>query len=287
MSIEILSPGLSTTIQDHGRFGYQDKGIPVSGFMDVTSAQLANTLVTNKLNSAVIEMTMLGIKFKALQPITIAITGANMQPKLNGKPVHMYKALKIPKNGIVSFKGATAGVYSYIAVLGGFKIPRVLESKATYTPASIGGFKGRMIQKGDLLPVLHQTLKPIKSKVKAPNFLPSAVLECLPGPEWEDFDDESKKAFFNAFFIIAKDSNRIGIRLEGDAIKLSKKDEIISSGILKGTVQITKGGQPIVMMADAPTTGGYMRLVNLTNKACDVLAQVPIGGKVQFVLQNK
>ena len=285
MSIEILSPGLNTTIQDGGRLGFQDKGIPVSGFMDVTSAQLANTLVTNELNTAVIEMTLLGIKFKATQAITIAITGADMQPKLNGESITMYKAVEIPKDGIVSLKGASFGVYGYIAVLGGFKIPRVLESKSTYVPAKLGGFKGRVLQKGDLLPVLHNTLKPVKSKVKAPDFLPSAQLICLKGPEWDWFSQESKTAFLNTIFTIGKDSNRIGIRLEGNKIVLPKKDEIISSGIIKGTVQITKAGDPIIMMADAPTTGGYLRMVNLTQKSCDLLAQVPIGGKVQFILK--
>lgn len=284
MSIEILSPGLSTTIQDGGRFGYQDKGVPVSGFMDVISAQMANNLVTNDLDTAVIEMTLLGIKFKATQAITIAITGANMQPKLNGKSINMYKAIEIPKDGIVSFKGATHGVYGYVAVFGGFKIPRVLESKATYTPANLGGFKGRALQKGDLLPVLHQILKPIKSKVKAPEFPLQVTLDCLPGPEWDWFSEESIATFFDTTFTIGKDCNRIGIRLEGNHVPLPTKDEIISSGIVKGTVQITKSGQPIVMMADAPTTGGYVRLVNLTQKACNALAQVPIGGKVTFTL---
>ncbi|GGF71386.1 5-oxoprolinase subunit C family protein [Wenyingzhuangia marina] len=285
MSIEILSPGLNTTIQDGGRLGFQDKGIPVSGFMDVTSAQLANTLVTNELNTAVIEMTLLGIKFKATQAITIAITGADMQPKLNGKSITMYKAVEIPKDGIVTFKGASSGVYGYIAVLGGFKTPRVLGSKSTYVPAKLGGYKGRILQKGDLLPVLHNTLKAIKSKVKTPNFLLSVELFCVKGPEWDWFSTESKTAFLDTIFTIGKDSNRIGIRLEGNKIVLPKKDEIISSGIIKGTVQITKAGDPIVMMADAPTTGGYLRMVNLTQKSCDLLAQVPIGGKVQFILK--
>ncbi|MGY5353679.1 5-oxoprolinase subunit C family protein [Wenyingzhuangia sp. IMCC45467] len=285
MSIEILSPGLSTTIQDGGRFGYQDKGVPISGFMDVTSAHLANALVTNEFNTGLLEMTMLGVKFKATQEITIAITGADMQPKLNGNPVNMYKAIKVPKDGIVSFKGAISGVYGYVAVLGGLKTPRVLGSKATYTPAKMGGFKGRILQKGDMLPILHNTLNPIKSKVKAPVFLPNATLECVKGPEWDWFSKQSKSAFFDAVFTIGKDSNRMGIRLENSKVTLPEKDEIISSGIIKGTVQITKAGQPIVMMADAPTTGGYVRMVNLTQKSCDILAQVPIGGKVKFVLK--
>ena len=286
MSIEVLHPGLSTTIQDYGRVGFQNKGIPVSGFMDVTAANLANTLVTNPPNTCLLEMTIVGIKFKAIQEITIAITGADMQPTLNGKPMSMYKAVSIPKDGIVSLKGAIHGVYGYIAIFGGFKIPKVFDSKSTYLPAKLGGFKGRALKKGDLLPVLHQTLTAVNSKIKAPDYMLSGQLECTQGPEWDWFSKESRAGFFDAVFTVSKDCNRIGIRLNDSKVTLPEKNEIISSGIVKGTVQITKSGQPIVMMADAPTTGGYVRLVNLTNKACDVLAQIAVGGKVQFVLKK-
>lgn len=284
MSIEIIKPGLYTTIQDKGRFEFQNQGVPVSGFMDVYSAQLANTLVTNNPNLALFEMTMVGIEFKAIESITIAITGANMEPKLNGKSISMNKAIVITKNDIVSFKAVVNGVYTYLAVFGGIKIPNVLNSKSTYAPAKLGGFKGRPLKKGDVIKVSHQNLKPINSKVKVSEFSSNIILDCLKGPEWNCFSEKDKISFFDTVFTINKDCNRIGIRLDGDKVNLPKKDEIISSGIVKGTVQITKAGQPIVMMADAPTTGGYLRLINLTEHSCNQLSQVKIGGKITFKL---
>ena len=284
MSIEILTSGFNTTLQDRGRFGSQDQGVPTSGFMDVGAAHMANILVTNERNTCLLEMSLVGLKFKALHAITIAITGANMSPMLADKPISMYKAIEIPEGGIVSFKGASCGVYCYVAVFGGINVPKVLNSQSTYEPAAIGGMLGRALQKGDLLPVSNQTLKQIHSKVRVPPMLTKVNLECSKGPEWDLVSDKSKAVFFETTFMISNQSNRIGIRLEGTPIQLSEKDEIISSGIVRGTVQITKSGQPIVMMADAPTTGGYIRLVNLTLKACDLLAQVPIGGEAKFLL---
>ncbi|MDO6802941.1 biotin-dependent carboxyltransferase family protein [Wenyingzhuangia sp. 1_MG-2023] len=285
MAIEIISSGLATTLQDGGRFGYQDQGIPVSGFMDGDAAHIANLLLNNPPNAVMIEMTMVGIKFKAIQELVIAITGADMQPKLNGEALTMYKALTIPKDAVVSFSGAKNGVYSYIAVLGGFDIQDEFGSKSTYTPAKLGGFYGRKLEKGDVLPVPNKKITQKLARVKAIDYKQNAQLYCLKGPEWDWFSEESKTAFLETTFKIHQHSNRIGIRLEGTLLKMPKRDEIISSGIVKGTVQITKGGQPIVMMADAPTTGGYLRIVNLTQHACHILAQIPPGGTVQFVLK--
>lgn len=284
MCIEVISSGLCTTIQDGGRHFYQDKGIPVSGFMDVASAHLANLLVKNKPHTALVEMMYVGIKFKTDKAIYIAITGANMQPKVNGETVEMNKLIKVPKNGIVSLSGAQSGVYGYIAFSGEILVDNVYESKSTYLPAKIGGYKGRKLEKGDVVPFLENTIELYNAKVKRRVFKNRVVLGCLKGPEWNQFSKQSKLKFLKSKYTVTKNSNRIGIRLEGNPVVLPIKDEIISSGIVKGTVQITKGGFPIVMMADAPTTGGYLRMLNLTEQACNELAQVQIGGEVRFRL---
>lgn len=284
MSIEILSSGLSSTLQDAGRLGVQDQGIPVSGFMDTNAASTANLLVNNPANMVLIEMTLLGIKFKACENMTIAITGADMQPRIGNEKVKMYKAVKILKGTVVRLAGVKTGVYGYLAVSGGFDVVKEFDSKATYVPAKLGGWQGRALQKGDVVPIHHQYLEQRISKVKAVVYSNNVTLSCLPGPEWSLFSKESQQAFLTTSFNVHKNSNRMGVRLEGNLVSMPLKDEIISSGIVKGTVQITKGGQPIVMMADAPTTGGYLRMVNLTEQACNTLAQVAIGGKVRFVL---
>lgn len=285
MSIEIISPGLSTTIQDKGRLGVQNRGIPVSGFMDAAAANLANLLLNNTPNTALLEMTLLGITFKTTEQISIAITGANMQPKVNGKAVSMNKVLNLTKNSIVSLSASINGVYGYISFHQEILVSSVFNSKSTYTPAFLGGYKGRRFKKGDTIQLLN-TQKKINpnTKVKRANYDRNVVLECLKGLEWNEFSKKAQYDFLKTTFTISQDSNRIGIRLEGELVNIPTKDEIISSGIVKGTVQITKGGQAIVMMADAPTTGGYLRMINLTEKACCLLAQTPIGGTLTFKL---
>lgn len=286
MKIEILHPGLCTTIQDQGRVEYQDKGMPVAGFMDVSAATLANLLVNNTPNTALLEMQSLGAKLKVHQPTYLAITGANMQAKVNGEYVVINKMILIPKNAILSFKGAINGVYAYISFAGGIAIESVLGSTSTYLPAKIGGFKGRSLLKGDIIPLNNKQLSSVNTKVKNTIFKNDVLLECFRGPEWDFLSVNSQQHLLKNSYIVSKDSNRIGIRLEGTTVEFLEKNEIISSAIIKGTVQITKAGQPIVMMADAPTTGGYLRVLNLSQKSCNLLAQVQIGGRVQFTLIN-
>ncbi|WP_010136222.1 5-oxoprolinase subunit C family protein [Ochrovirga pacifica] len=285
MSIQVLTSGAATTLQDQGRYGYQDQGVPVSGYMDANAANLANLLVNNPKGEVLIEMSLMGIKFKTTEAITIAITGADMQPTLNGIPIPMYKAIQIPKDGIVKLGGAKTGVYSYLAIAGGLKIPKEMGSKSTYMPAALGGLHGGMLQKGNEIELQNQQIVQNVSKVKSVIYPKEVDLMCLPGPEWNLFSEKSKTQFLNQTYKVTADSNRIGIRLQGATLKLPVVDEIISSGIVKGTIQVTKAGTPIVMMADAPTTGGYLRIANLTQQACNRLAQVVVGGSVRFVMK--
>ncbi|NIJ45256.1 antagonist of KipI [Wenyingzhuangia heitensis] len=285
MQIEIISLGLSATLQDGGRTQFLDKGIPRAGFMDIDAAHLANILLNRDPNAVLIEMMLLGIKFKVNKAVSIAITGANMHPKVNGEQVAINKVIQVPKDGIVSLSGASSGMYGYLSFSGDINVESVFESKSTYLTAAIGGLNGKALKKGDLLSVINTNSVSSNAKIKATTYKNTIQIECLKGPEWHQFKKETQDQLLNTTYTVSKNSNRIGIRLEGTPIKMPSVDEIISSGIVKGTVQITKAGNPIVMMADAPTTGGYMRLVNLTEKAINQLAQLPIGGKVQFVLK--
>jgi len=286
MQIEIISSGLCSTLQDCGRFSFLDQGMPTSGYMDADAAHLANLLLGNSVNSTLVEMMLLGIKFKVNAPISIAITGANMHPKVNGIAVELNKVIQVPKDGIVSLSGASSGMYTYIAFSGSIDVPFAFKSTATYVPASIGGVNGKSLQKGNLLTIKNATCIKGNTKVKVPEYKNHIKVACLPGPEWEQFSIETQNKFLNTLYTVSKNSNRIGIRLEGDLLQMPLIDEIISSGIVKGTVQITKGGSPIVMMSDAPTTGGYLRIVNLTEKAINQLAQLPLGGTVVFNIKE-
>lgn len=282
MQIEIISSGLCTTLQDKGRFSFLDQGIPTSGFMDTAAAHLANLLLGNPVENTLVEMMLLGAKFKVNAPVSIAITGANMNPKVNGVSVALNKVIKIPAMSVVSFSGASSGMYTYVAFSGVIEVPSVFKSTSTYLPAAIGGVDGKTLLKGTLLTVKDVKIVNENAKVKTSVYQKEVVVDCLKGPEWEHFSIESQTQFLNTSYTVSKNSNRIGIRLEGNSINMPVVDEIISSGIIKGTVQITKAGNPIVMMADAPTTGGYLRIVNLTEKSINQLAQLQVGGTVVF-----
>ncbi len=288
MSLEVLKPGLHTSIQDGGRVGFQDKGIPKSGFMDTQSAHLANLLVNNPPNTSLIEMSFLGATFKVHKTIEIAICGACMGALANNTHIPINKKVLIKKGTVLTFSQATRGVYTYLAVSGSFMIPTYLGSTATYIPAGIGGQQGKLLKKGDKIPIKSISIKTNCSfgRVKPIQAKTTLNLTCLKGPEYHCFSIQDLDSFFTNTYTISKNSNRIGTRLQGTSLELTNVTEIISSGIVKGTVQITKGGLPIVLMADAPTTGGYLRIVNLTRKACNILSQLPVGKKVQFQLMQ-
>lgn len=284
MSLIVLKPGLHTTIQDYGRIGVQNLGIPVSGFMDVASAQIANRLVDNSKKTALIECCQLGCDLQATMPMSIAFYGADMPLLINGKKQKQGKVLQLKTDDVLSIGYAKSGVYGYLAIAGEIDVPEYLNSKSTYTIAKLGGFKGRVLKKGDVLAVRPKILESINSKVKQQVFSNQFILSVLKGPEWDDLPKKGQEQLLCNEFKISKDTNRIGYRLLGDAIAFELKKEIISSSMIKGTVQITSSGQPIIMMSDAPTVGGYLRVLNLTLLSCDQLAQAVVGTSLKFEL---
>lgn len=281
--IELIKTGLNTTIQDNGRLNTKHLGIPQSGFMDVASAQLANLLVNNNPNAPLIEMCLVGCAFKTLKPLSIAVTGADMQFKINSTPKNTNTCYALAKNDVVSFTSTINGVYTYIAFSGEIKTVSDFKSKSMYLKASLGH---QAFKKGDVIEIENSKQFKTNAKIKKSEYKSTIELECLPGPEFKLFSKNSISSFLNNTYTISNDSNRMGIRLKGNMIPLPVPNEIISSGIVKGTVQITKAGLPIVMMADAPTTGGYLRIVNLTTKACNQLSQISINNKVKFKLKK-
>ncbi|MGY5351049.1 5-oxoprolinase subunit C family protein [Wenyingzhuangia sp. IMCC45533] len=286
MSLEVLKPGLLTSIQDGGRKGFQDRGIPRSGFMDAQSAKLANVLANNHPTASLIEMGLVGATYKVLKDICIAVYGANMNAFIDDVPLIIGKLISVKTGAIIKFSQSTNGVYGYLAISGGIDLDNYLASTSTYVPAKIGGLHGHLLQKGDVIKTktAHCENLTTVGRLKPVLYSNDVLLKCMKGPEYDSFSNEDLNAFFSNEFTVSKDTNRIGIRLEGPTLNLDYQSEIISSGIVKGTVQITKGGQPIIMMSDAHTTGGYMRIANLTVEACHNLSQIAIGGKVFFEL---
>ncbi|MBD0399868.1 biotin-dependent carboxyltransferase family protein [Flammeovirga sp. EKP202] len=287
MSFEVIKGGLMTTIQDGGRYGVQDQGIPVSGFMDESSAQIANSLVGNSPNSALLECCQVGCTIKAHTEFSVAFYGAHMELKLNNHEVPQGKILTLTTDDILSIGFATKGMYGYLAIAGQLNLPKIYNSYSTYLPAKFGGYYGKKLETGDVVHILKPNiLSNSFSVIKPQNFPQHVVLEALPGPEWNELPKESQELLLSTTYTISKDINRIGYRLEGESIPLGNKKEIISSGMIKGTMQITSAGIPIIMMADAPTSGGYLRALNLTERACDQLAQMQVGNKVEVRMKR-
>lgn len=283
--VRIIKPGLLSTIQDNGRWGYQKYGMPVSGDMDLYSLEMANSLVGNDLNEACIEATMDGPSIDFLSDTFVAICGADMQANLNDKQIEMYQTISIKKGDRLAFKGLKSGLRTYIAFAGGIRVPVVMESKSTYLRAKIGGFKGRQLKKGDVLdlgtPGTSVKQKSI-SEEKIPVYKDTFTARIVPGPEADYFTLEGLANFLHSEFTLTDQCDRMGYRLSGTKIKHKSKADIISSGIAFGTIQVPAHGDPIIMMADRQTTGGYPRIACIISEDLSYVAQLKPGDRICF-----
>jgi len=285
-SIIIHTPGLLTTIQDLGRFGYQRFGMPVSGAMDSLSLQLANLLVGNKPNDACLETSLIGpeISFNSLG--LIAICGADMNPSINGKPIPLNKTIEVKEGYKLSFSGIKSGCRSYIAFAGGIDVPIIMASRSTYIRAKVGGFEGRALRPGDELPlgiVNNKVKNRIIPKELIPNYQSNQTVQIIPGSEVRRFGLDGIRNFLTSEYIVSDQSDRMGYRLTGPVIKhQTGSADIISAGISMGTIQIPGNGQPIILMADRQTTGGYTRIANVVSVDLTLIAQLKPGDKIRF-----
>ena len=277
--IEVVKSGFFSTIQDLGRYGFGHLGVPVSGAMDQSSAKLANEIIGNHIDAAVIEMTLIGGVFKFSCNTHIAITGADMLPKLNNVSVSAYKPIQINKGDIVSFSALTHGYRTYLAVLGGLKTEEVLNSRSFFEPVTVKG----LLKNGDTLPIDEKNLvfKDGYSKIKNQCF-DSSVFQVFPGPEFNSLSHKQQELLFGSEFTISNLNNRMGYQLS-ELIE-NNINPIITSAVLPGTVQLTPGGRLIVLMRDAQTTGGYPRVLQLSDKAINLLAQKKTADKIRFSL---
>lgn len=281
----VKEPGLLTTIQDQGRWGYQQYGVAVAGAMDQVSMEIANLLVGNNPSEGLIEMTLLGACFTTTDDCLVAITGADMDPKIDGKNVSMYRTLLLKEGQVLSFGSARAGVRSYLALAGGFNLVEVLGSKSTYLRGRIGGLEGRRIERGDRIGffdfkdlglVYELSDKFIDRPVN------QAVVRVVLGPQEYAFTQEGINTFLLEEYRLTKDIDRMGYRLEGPKISSKKGSDIISDGIAFGSIQVTGDGQPTILMADHQTTGGYAKIATVITPDLSILAQMGQGAKLKF-----
>ena len=289
MGIIVENPGIQTTVQDEGRFGYQQFGVSPAGPMDIKSFYLANILVGNKRSEGALELTFQGPTLKFTKDIVIAITGADMQPELNGQSIPNYQALKVKAGDILSFGFVNGtGCRSYLAFAGGLDIPLVMGSKSTLMRNELGGMKGRKLEKGDKIEFVSPKtdLPNMNGRKLMPEKFPQKeiVLRVLIGPQDSDFSDEELKKFFWYSATVTNEFDRMGCRLQREIpLKHIGDGNIITDGIAFGSIQVPPNGQPIIMLADRQSTGGYTKIGTVISVDLPKLAQCVPGYKVRFV----
>ena len=279
--IKVIDPGFYTSIQDLGRFGAQNFGVPISGCMDQCSSYIANKIIGNNSLEALIELTMTGCSLKFENDTTIAITGSDMSPKLNGLSIDMFSVIEVKYGDILSFGRIKYGFRTYIAFRGGINSEKVMESKSMY----VGLTKNFKINKND--EIYLNDSKPLLDKKHEPSLkklVLSDKIECYKGPEYSKLTTQNKQKLLSTQFSISNNHNRMGYVLD-QKIKNTIKP-IITSHVMPGTVQLTPGGDIIILMRDSQTTGGYPRILQLTNKGIDFVAQKRTGSLINFSINN-
>lgn len=311
--IEVLKPGLLTTIQDLGRPGYQQSGMSVSGAMDSLAVRIGNILLGNPETDAALECTMTGPQLRFHSARWVVLTGGDLSPQVNGLSVAMWRRILISAGSLLSFGKAIAGCRLYICVSGGWDVPKVLSSRSTYLVGGVGGWQGRALRAGDRIPFSSaQDPGALGSAVNrtpdasfaslyrtslfgarrnwwlAPGLYPAPsrygtyTLRIVKGPEFDWLSEESQHVLLKNYFTVGTESNRMGYRLEGSMLSLQHPREMLSSAVTFGTIQLPAGGQPIVLMADRQTTGGYPRIAQIIHVDHVILSQLKPGDQVLF-----
>jgi len=276
-----------STVQDQGRSGYRAFGMPLSGVMDRYAFTMANLLAGNRRDAAVVEMTMCGGRFSFPNEAYVAVCGADMQGKLNGKKFKNWSGFYIPANSELAFGYAVTGCRAYLAFSGGIAVPQVMGSRSTYLRAGLGGQEGRALQSGDVLEIAPVEALPWRWNELAHSFIPEYAndlyLRVIPGPQDDLFTDDGIATFFNSGYLVSTRNDRMGYLLEGTAITHKNGPDIVSDALCPGAVQIPGNGMPMIMMADCQTTGGYAKIGTVIGPDLAKLAQAKAGDRVRFI----
>ncbi|WZL72221.1 biotin-dependent carboxyltransferase family protein [Clostridiaceae bacterium 35-E11] len=285
---KIIHPGFLTLVQDQGRYGYQQFGVPVSGVMDSYAQRVANILVGNDEGEGVLELTMLGPQIEFESDMIIAITGGNLSPSLNGAAIPMWQSIYVKQGERLIFQGMKSGCRSYIAFAGGIDVPKVMGSKSTYTKGKIGGYEGRPLKAGDRLQigVAKEALISLKGRTVADKYIPQYTndfeVRVILGPQDQYFTSKGIETFLSNKYVVTNECDRMGFRLDGEVIEHMNGGDIISDGIAFGAIQIPGHGKPIIMMADRQTTGGYTKIANVISADLYKIAQAKPGDQIAF-----
>lgn len=292
MSIEVIKPGLLTTLQDSGRRGYAHLGIGRAGAFDAPALRIANALCGNPRDACGLEFTILGPALRFHTDARIAVTGAPIALTVNGKPAPQWAALQLPAGAMVTLGGMQTGCRAYLAVRGGFDVEPVLGSRSTDVNALLGPLGGRALRVGDLLNIgtpaadMHPDGQQDWSLDPRPWFdgygSATQTLRLLPGQHQAQLTDTSRRQLFKASFSVQPDSNRSGLRLAGPQLAWRAPIEMVSEGCVPGLLQLPPSGQPIAFGPECPVSGGYPRLGQIAAVDLPRLAQLRPGDVLGF-----
>lgn len=289
MTLEIIEINGLATIQDSGRVGWRKFGVPTSGAMDSFAFRAANFLAGNDPNCAAIEVGLGDITFRALNDCVIAVTGVGYGLSVYIWDFPLWSSYYVRGGWTVRLTKQDSGMWAYIAVSGGVQTPPTLGSASTYLRGPFGGLDGRQLQAGDVLRAgtLSRSLTDLAARtlpeIARPTYSDNPVLDIIMGPQEKYFTDESIGTFLSSEYTVSPISDRMGYRLDGAKLSHRNRTELISEGMTTGAIQVPLSGQPIIMMADSPTTGGYPKIGTVASTDLPLLAQcVPGKSKIRF-----
>ncbi|MGG0940201.1 biotin-dependent carboxyltransferase family protein [Brevibacillus centrosporus] len=296
--IKVIKPGLQTTVQDKGRIGFYEIGMPPSGAMDQYSYTVANLLVGNQPHAAVLEITYLGPELLFEKDMHISLTGGNMPPKINGEPVPMWETLAVREGDVLSFDFVKSGARVYLAVEGGIDVPVIMNSRSTYTLIGIGGFEGRPLAAGDVLQTGEMKEKEVRAGSKIsdadiPSFGKTHEIRVVVGLCSYRLTEESKQSFLQTEWTVTPEANRIGYRHRGERLQFVEREQpfgagsnpsnVTDLGYPIGSIQVPDGVEPIVLLHDAVTGGGYATIATVISSDLNRMGQIKTNEKVRFV----
>ncbi|GAA3720564.1 biotin-dependent carboxyltransferase family protein [Salinicoccus jeotgali] len=278
--LKVLKPGVYTTVQDLGRYGHQSEGFSPAGAMDYRAFRLANQLLGNTETAAALEMTLQGGTFEVLSDTFIATAGAEMPIDIDGSSHPSGIAIPVLKGSIITIGAAASGARTYLAAAGGFKVNRVLGSASTHARSGIGGYSGRPLKASDRLAAYGgQVHKIAQQRVQIP--AGDDVVHVVPGQQFERFDEAMQHTFFEGEYELTKDADRMGARLKGPELEATSHD-VLSEPTQLGSIQVPKGGQPIVLLNDRQTAGGYAKIATVVRADIPKFVQKQPGETIRF-----
>lgn len=284
-SIQVQSPGLFTTVQDLGRPGFGPMGLSPSGAADPLSLRLGNRLVGNPDSAAALEMTLVGGTLSFPEGGVVALAGSDFGATLDDQPLSVWTTTKIGPGQTLRANQSRSGARCYLCVQGGIEVSPVQGSASTHVLSGLGGFEGRALRKGDVVNI-GPAAAIFQKKQISPQLLerlsPRKILRVTAGPQSDWFPESSQQLFYANSYQVTEDSNRMGLRLEGTAIPLHNKGQMITEGVSLGAIQITDGGQPIILFVEQQTTGGYPKIANIISADLSSIGQLRPRDEIRF-----